>query len=298
MLFQGVIDLRHDHHDNYVRWPGIMHAYAGRFLQGVSEKDIPADTALRQPQNSNYRDPVKDSQEPQACLGSSHSGRSSPNQVEKKGGDTEIESSPSPLSRAACPHPARPCAANLPTKHGQAERRPQTAPTPLKQPSARAGKAPRPQSAPAKLCPPSRIRLLNHQRAPASSEGPEHAKPRMLPSGPGRPHATAGNAHVMATSPEAWQKGTAGAQQKSEGPFAQLSSNARPMPSSTGGKQLANGAIAVRPALAKSNGTHLHNISRTGCKDRVDREPSKPAPAARPSHALVPSDCFEGVSMA
>ena len=144
-------------------------------------------------------------------------GQSGTKQLDKKGGETEIESSPSPLSHAA-PHSAtRPSPANLPTQHGQPLQRPHSAPvSTLKRVACPSSKGPRPQSAPDSNRPAHPKQSHHHGESAATgplSNGTHSAQAKMLPqpSGPGRPPIPTApvqpaDGHHKASRPEARQQ--------------------------------------------------------------------------------------------
>lgn len=277
-------------------------------LQRLLECDVFAG-----PRDRRARGQAKSSKEPQASSSSSDSGQSGTKQLDKKGGETEIESSPSPLSHAAPPSATRPSAANLPTQHGQPLQRPHSAPVSTLKRVACSSKGPRPQSAPDSSRP-ARPKQ-SHPRGESGDTGPlsngTHSvqaksvpQPNSLPqpSGPGRPpipkapvHPADG--HSKASQPESRQQPTDRTAPAGETVKAHTNGSRKNAAGLSNGKQSAEGRGAAQSFFNRGirDGQQSQASSQPNCKD--PKHP-KAAPAARNSHALVPTDCFDNLSRA
>lgn len=259
------------------------------------------------PRDRRARGQAKSSKEPQASSSSSDSGQSGTKQLDKKGGETEIESSPSPLSHAAPPSSTRPSAANLPTQHGQPLQRPHSAPvSTLKRVACPTSKGPRPQSAPdgSKPARPKQPHIRESAVSGPLSNG-THALPAKSlpqPSGPGRPPvstppAQPADGQHKASQPEARQQLTDRSLPAAETVKAHTISSRKTVAGLANGKQSTEGRASTQSLFNRGSrdGQQTQAGSHPHCKD--PKHP-KAASAGRHSHALVPTDCFDNLSRA
>ncbi|KAK9827470.1 hypothetical protein WJX74_004420 [Apatococcus lobatus] len=268
-----------------------------RELKRLLECDVFAD-----PRNRRGRGQAqpKGSKGPQASSSSSDSGRSGPKQPDKKGGETEMESSPSPLSHAALPSSTRPSAANLPTQHGQPVQRPRSATVSIaKRTACHSSKGPRPQSAPN----PGRPARPKPRAfgGPAADQnvpnGHAYARSALHLTCHGRPSLTAApvqpdNGQFKTSQPDARPQLTERAASAVEIPTGHITGSRKHAAGLSNGRQSTEVGQFNRGIRDEQQ---PHPGNQSGCKG--SKHP-KPASIARNSHALVPSDCFEGLSMA